>query len=155
RWRQPGPLVLCWILNAAVREASRCSAMPSRRRSHRTPWGHSIKGRCMPSKRDVLDQLKRDELLDALDQAGLEVRDRRVRDELIDALASSRKVPLAEVLGRLPRTRLKEICRAFGLDDSGREKAPLVERLAGLGRSSEPGASSGATVPQRHPAGSL
>ena len=32
----------------------------------------------MRSKRDVLDQLKRDELLDAVDQAGLEVRDRRV-----------------------------------------------------------------------------
>ncbi len=92
----------------------------------------------MRSKRDVLEQLKRDELLDAVDQAGLEVRDRRVRGELVDVLASSRKVPLTEVLGRLPRTRLKEICVALGLDDSGREKALLIERLAGPGRAASP-----------------
>ncbi len=49
----------------------------------------------MPSKREILlDQLKRDELLDAIDLAGLEVRDRRVRGELVEALASSRKAPL-------------------------------------------------------------
>jgi hypothetical protein len=92
----------------------------------------------MPSKRDVLDQLKRDELLDALDQAGLEVRDRRVRGELVEALASSRKAPLADILGGLSRIRLKEICRALDLDDSGREKALLVERLAGPGRAAHP-----------------
>src|SRR6185369_16152869 len=97
-----------------------------------------ISGRCMRSKRDVLDQLNRDELLDAVDQAGLEVRDRRVRADLVDVLAGSRKVPLAEVLGRLPRTRLKEICVALGLDDSGREKALLIERLAGPGRAAAP-----------------
>jgi hypothetical protein len=92
----------------------------------------------MRTKRDVLDQLKRDELLDAVDQAGLEVRDRRVRSELVDVPAGSRKVPLAEVLGRLPRTRLKEICVALGLDDSGREKAFLIERLAGRGCAASP-----------------
>jgi type I restriction enzyme M protein len=90
----------------------------------------------MPSKRDVLDQLKRDELLDAVDQLGLEVRDRRVRGELIETLAASRKAPLAEILGALPRTRLKEICRALDLDDAGREKALIVERLAGRAVSS-------------------
>jgi len=89
----------------------------------------------MPSKREVLDQLKRDELLAAVDQTGLEVRDRRVRSPLVEALAASRKAPLAEILGTLPRTRLKEICRALDLDDGGREKALLIERLAGPGRS--------------------
>ena len=92
----------------------------------------------MPSKREILDQLKRDELLAAVDQVGLEVRDRRVRGELVEALAGSRKAPLAEVLGTLPRTRLKEICRALGLDDSGREKALLIERLTGPGRALPP-----------------
>ncbi len=95
----------------------------------------------MPSKREILDQLKRDELLAAVDQVGLEVRDRRVRGELVEALAGSRKAPLAEVLGTLPRTRLKEICRALGLDDSGREKALLIERLTGPGRALPPGPS--------------
>jgi len=94
----------------------------------------------MPTKREVLDQLKRDELLAAVDQLGLEVRDRRVRGELAEALAASRKAPLAEILGALPRVRLKEICRALALDDSGREKALLVERLAGPSPPGRPGA---------------
>ncbi len=86
----------------------------------------------MPSKRVVLEELKRDELLAALDLFELEVADRRVRAQLIDALAGSRRARLAEALGQLPRTRLKEICRALDMDDSGREKALLVARLTGI-----------------------
>ncbi len=85
----------------------------------------------MPSKRDVLNQLKRDELLTAADRFELEIRDRRVRDEIVETLAASRKAGLADVLEDLPRTRLKEICRALDLDDSGREKAVLIARLVG------------------------
>ena len=36
-----------------------------------------------------------------------------------------------EMLLRLSRDRLKELCRAFGLDDSGRRKADLTARLVG------------------------
>jgi type I restriction enzyme M protein len=103
----------------------------------------------MPSKREVLDQLKRDELLDAADRIGLEVRDRRVRTELVETLAASRKAPLAETLGTLSRNRLKEICRALDLDDSGREKALLVERLAGPGRAHPPEAPPPAPSPPK------
>lgn len=85
----------------------------------------------MPSKRDVLEQLKRDELLAAADRFEIEIRDRRVRDEILEALAGSRKAGLADILEDLPRTRLKEICRALDLDDSGREKALLIARLTG------------------------
>jgi type I restriction enzyme M protein len=85
----------------------------------------------MSRKRDVLDRLKRDELLAAVDRLALEVSDRRVREGLVDALAGSRRAGLAEILGDLSRDRLKEICRDLGLDDSGREKALLVARLAG------------------------
>ena len=92
----------------------------------------------MPSKRDVLEQLKRDELLAAADRFELEIRDRRVRDEIVEALAGSRKAGLADVLEELPRTRLKEICRALDLDDSGREKALLVARLTGKPGDSKP-----------------
>ena len=35
------------------------------------------------------------------------------------------------MLLRLSRDRLKELCRAFGLDDSGRRKADLTARLVG------------------------
>lgn len=85
----------------------------------------------MPSKRDVLGHLTRDELLDVVDQFELVVGDRRVKDGLVDAIASSKKATLAEVLPRLSRDRLKDLCRAFDLDDSGREKVALIDRLLG------------------------
>lgn len=85
----------------------------------------------MPNKRDVLEALKRDELQEAADRFHVSVRDRRVRDDLIDALASSRKAGLAGILEGLARYRLKEVCRGLNLDDSGREKALLINRLTG------------------------
>ncbi len=92
----------------------------------------------MTSKRHVLDQLKRDELIAAVERFELPVADRRVRNLLIDALASSRKATLAEILGALKRARLKELCRALGLDDGGREKAVIIERLAGKAPAARP-----------------
>lgn len=85
----------------------------------------------MPAKRDVLQHLKRDELLAAADRFDLEVTDRRTSAVIADALASSRKASLAGILESLSRDRLKEICRALDLDDSGRAKAPIIARLAG------------------------
>jgi type I restriction enzyme M protein len=85
----------------------------------------------MPRKRDVLENLKRDELIAAAARFDVPVRDRRVRDDLIEVLAASRKAGLPGILEDLSRNRLKEICRALGLDDSGREKALLIDRLAG------------------------
>ncbi len=102
----------------------------------------------MPSKRDVLEQLKRDELLAAADRFELEIRDRRVREDIAEALASSRKAGLAEVLEELPRTRLKEICRALNLDDSGREKALLVARLTGKPPEPKPSGSRSPSLPR-------
>ncbi|MBK7538832.1 MAG: N-6 DNA methylase [Myxococcales bacterium] len=89
----------------------------------------------MASKRAILEHLSRSELQAIADTAKLEVRDRRVRQELIDAAAaSSRKVALEVVIAAYPRDRLKELCRALGLDDSGKEKATLVDRLLGSER---------------------
>ena len=85
----------------------------------------------MPTRRAVLAELTLAELRANLDHYGLEVDDRRVKAQIVDALARSRKARLAEMLLRLPRVRLKELCRVFGLDDSGRKKADLVARLAG------------------------
>jgi type I restriction enzyme M protein len=87
----------------------------------------------MPSKRDVLASLTRDELLDALDRCGVEVANRRGKDGLVDALSASHRARLSEILEGLSRERLKALCRTFELDDSGRQKALLVERLAGGG----------------------
>ncbi len=83
------------------------------------------------TKRQILEELKRNELIAVVERFELPVADRRVRSLLIEALASSRKAPIAEILGDLKRDRLKELCRAFDLDDGGREKAVIVERLTG------------------------
>src|SRR3954469_447900 len=87
----------------------------------------------MSRKRDVLEELKLDELRAAADRFELPVVDRRIKGDLIEALAGSRKAGLTAILTDLDlsRDRLKEICRALGLDDSGREKAAIVARLAG------------------------
>jgi type I restriction enzyme M protein len=45
----------------------------------------------MPSKRGVLAQFSRDELVAAADQFELAVADRRVKDQLVDAVASSKR----------------------------------------------------------------
>ena len=85
----------------------------------------------MPTKRAILSELTADELRANVDYYDLPVHDRRVKTELVDALAGSRKARLDEILPDLPRDRLKELCRTFGLDDSGREKAELAARLMG------------------------
>ena len=85
----------------------------------------------MPTKRAILSELTRGELRGNLDYYGLDVHDRRVKSQLVDALTASQKARLDEMLSGLYRDRLKELCRAFGLDDSGRKKADLVERLLG------------------------
>ena len=102
----------------------------------------------MPTKHAILFELTRDELRDNLDYYQLHVDDRRVRSQLVDALAGSRKARLDEVLGELSRNRLKELCRAFDLDDSGRKKADLVGRLIG------PTAATRNVGPVARPAGS-
>jgi type I restriction enzyme M protein len=96
----------------------------------------------MGRKREVLGEFRRAELVDAIDRLGLQVADRRVVGQLVDVLAASRRARLVEVLGTLSRERLKEICRGLGLDDSGREKAAIIARLAG----EEPPAASAKTA---------
>ena len=85
----------------------------------------------MPTKRAILSELTADELRANVEYYELEVYDRRIKTELVDVLAASRKARLDEILPDLSRHRLKELCRAFGLDDSGREKADLAARLMG------------------------
>ena len=85
----------------------------------------------MPTKRAILARLTAKELRTGVDSQGLHVGDRRVKAQLVDALAGSRKARLGEMLPELSRNRLKALCRAFSLDDTGRSKADLVARLVG------------------------
>ena len=83
----------------------------------------------MPTKRTILARLSAEELRANAGYYELQVGDRRVKAQLVDALAASRKARLEQILQDLSRDRLKELCRAFGLDDSGRKKVDLVARL--------------------------
>ena len=85
----------------------------------------------MSSKRETLEHLTRDELVAVVERFGLDVTDRRAKAGLVEAIAASKKAGLGDVLADLSRDRLKDLCRARGLDDGGREKAALVERLVG------------------------
>lgn len=85
----------------------------------------------MPTKRAILEQFSRDELLKVLDSYELSVADRRIRSDLVQAIAGSRRASIAEILSWLGRERLKEICRGLGIGDGGREKQAIVDRLCG------------------------
>lgn len=87
----------------------------------------------MPSKRAVLEHLTRDELVAIADAFEIHVGDRRIKEKLVEAIAGSKKATVAAFVPDFPRNRLKELCVALGLDDSGKEKAVLVERLMGPG----------------------
>ena len=108
----------------------------------------------MPSKRDILAQFSRDELLAILNEHGLTVPDRRKKDAVVEILAGSRAVKLDAALGALSRDRLKELCRGLGLDDGGKEKAVIVERLLGGKAEPQEAAQAKASPEPRSPTGS-
>ena len=83
----------------------------------------------MPMKRQVLALLSREELLGFVDLFGLEPPNRRAKQGIIDTVAASKKATLGAVLPTYPRDRLKKLCRDLGLDDGGREKSVLIDRI--------------------------
>ena len=83
----------------------------------------------MPAERAILSALTSRELRAGVDRYELPVADRRVKAQLVDALARAREVRITAMLQDLSRDRLKELCRAFDLDDSGRRKADIAARL--------------------------
>lgn len=87
----------------------------------------------MPSKRDILEGLTRNDLYVHVDHCDLTVSDRRVKANPVDALASSRECRLADALPLLSRNRLKACCRAFRLDDCRVPKIDLAARLTAPG----------------------
>lgn len=92
----------------------------------------------MPSKRSVLEHLTRDELISIVDAFEIHVDDRRGKQGLVVAVSGSKKATLATILPDFSRDRLKELCRALDLDDSGKEKTALVERLTAANASPPP-----------------
>ncbi|MBK9031572.1 MAG: N-6 DNA methylase [Myxococcales bacterium] len=90
----------------------------------------------MTFKRRVLSALGKDELLEVGRALELDVTTRMTVDELRDVIAASKRAKLSLIVQEsLTRDTLKEICRACGLDDTGRGKAGLVERILAAGDS--------------------
>ena len=87
--------------------------------------------RPMASKKDVLTQLSRSELLAFVGETGVEVADRRVREQLISALGSSKRARLPAFLLALSADRLKEIAGNLGIEGGGRNKALIIENITG------------------------
>lgn len=88
----------------------------------------------MSFKRRALSALGKEELLEIGRRLELEVVSRMPVDELRDVLAGSKRAHLAAIVTEeLSRDTLKKICVACGLDDGGREKAPLIERILTAG----------------------
>jgi hypothetical protein len=88
----------------------------------------------MSFKRRVLGALGKDALLEIGRGLELDVTTRMGVEELRDALAKSKKAKLDVLVQEsLSRETLKNICDAIGLDDTGKEKAALVERIRSAG----------------------
>jgi type I restriction enzyme M protein len=100
----------------------------------------------MPTARQLLDILTRDELLQLADHHGVTVRDRRQKAHLAEQLEAQGHA-LPELLADFSRDRLKELCRALGLDDGGKEKAAIIARLAGAKPTADPTPTARASKP--------
>ena len=115
----------------------------------------------MPTKRAILAELTGPELRDVVRRYRLPVDDLWVEAHLVDAVARSPRTRIGEILPECSRDRLKELCRGFDLDDSGRKKADLVARLVGTTRevkkdgSAAPAADSGPAISEPEPSAEL
>ena len=83
----------------------------------------------MPTKHAIFSQFSAADLRVYVDHYELEVTDRRVREQLIEALVECETVSIEDVLADYKQDYLKALCRALGLDDSGRRNADLIARL--------------------------
>ena len=82
-------------------------------------------------QRDALSVLTKLRLVEIAAALDLGLPGRLLKPELVDAIAASPRAPFPRTLELLMRDELKAICRAAGLDDSGREKVVIAERIRG------------------------
>lgn len=80
------------------------------------------------SKRVVLESLTKPQVAEIARRVGVSASG-LTKSELVAELAGGREPSLEEILGELSRADLKGACRAAGLEDRGKEKAVLIERL--------------------------
>lgn len=86
----------------------------------------------MPTKLDVVALLTKVDLAALASGAGLAVDARAPKDVFVEAVSKLSRDFLVVGLGEVSRDDLKSMCRRLGLDDSGKTKAEIVDRLLGL-----------------------
>lgn len=91
------------------------------------------------TRRKALEVLSRNALAAITAMLNLAVRDRRAQAGYVDAIMQARSVDFGDVLRRLARNDLKAICKVLGLDTSGKEKEPIVQRILGSGEADQNG----------------
>ncbi len=82
-------------------------------------------------QRTALGVLTKPRVLEVAAALGLDLAGRLLKSELVDAIAASLRAPFPRILELLRRDELKAICRTAGIDDSGRAKAVIVDRILG------------------------
>ncbi len=80
-------------------------------------------------QRQTLATLSKAQLREIAESFELAVPGTLRKDALIELLARSRRASFERILETLKRAGLKGICRVAGLDDSGREKAAIIDRI--------------------------
>lgn len=83
----------------------------------------------MPTPREVLKLLPRDELVSLAQRFGVPLTDRRNKARIMTAILALPREKLRELLLTLSREQLQNLCRQLKLDQGGRDKAILVARL--------------------------
>ena len=94
------------------------------------------------SERSILEVLTRDRLVTIGREFGVSVSPRARKDEQIQSLVQSGELQVAILVRVLGRDELRAALKAHGLDDSGRARTHLAERLlgaAGADRKAAPG----------------
>lgn len=92
-----------------------------------------------PTMDTALDTLTQQRLTMLGRELGVAISDKAKKAEQIAVLARPGITTLAEVLRSLARSELKAICRKHGIDDEGRSRKELWERiLASAGRETTP-----------------
>lgn len=83
----------------------------------------------MSRKRKVLSAVTRQTLLEIAYELELTGLTGKTKAEIVDTMARSRRASIGDILELLTRDELKSACRKLGLDDTGRAKQLLIDRL--------------------------
>lgn len=87
----------------------------------------------MSTKRKILNELTRERLLEFARMADMTGLTAKSKAEIVEELASAKRARLGEFLPVLSRDELKAVCTGLDLDDYGREKQVLIDRILGRG----------------------